>query len=548
MPVTTHAGVTPGQHVALLEGIGSADIYEGSERWTPDELGAALVADFDASLLSSLTLDGSNRVSAWVSRVGGISAAQGTQDKQPIYSATGLNSLPAIGFDGSNDCLAISAVGSLPVSTAARTIMWVAHSNASGWRELYSQGGTTGGTFSEIGVSNGGYAFGSTATAAADTISTTTWNGATLIFSWNVDAGVTPIALAYANGAAPYSRTLSTLNTSTTPGYIGSSKGTAEFWSGPAQEILVFNRSLSPQEERLVEGWLAWKWGLVSNLPNWHPYKLVAPTLANIKRPYDYYNFVSNALARLESWDAATWYNQPIKYTPNGTDSVRDPSVHIINGTYWLAHTVAPNASTACTNFALASSTDGRTFTYQRYVDCTAVVGNDANSRTWAPEFFVEADGTVRIYFAGSTSGASNFKIYETHATAADLSTWSTPVQIAGTSLPSNMIDAFMVKRGSTYYLWYKNETTKYIELLSSSAPTTDFVVAQSGDWAGWGSGLEGASVIQLDDGRWKIWLNAYASSQMYESVSSDDWATWSTKTLISAPYQPTHGTVMRGT
>lgn len=42
-------------------------------------------------------------------------------------------------------------------------------------------------------------------------------------------------------------------------------------------EILLFNRVLSSTEKEIIEGYLAWKWGLQGNLPLDHPYKNAKP-------------------------------------------------------------------------------------------------------------------------------------------------------------------------------------------------------------------------------------------------------------------------------
>ena len=42
-------------------------------------------------------------------------------------------------------------------------------------------------------------------------------------------------------------------------------------------EILHYNRSLTVNERQQVEGYLAWKWGLASNLPSTHPYAKFSP-------------------------------------------------------------------------------------------------------------------------------------------------------------------------------------------------------------------------------------------------------------------------------
>jgi hypothetical protein len=42
-------------------------------------------------------------------------------------------------------------------------------------------------------------------------------------------------------------------------------------------EIIYYPSALSTQERQTVEGYLAWKWGLVANLPQNHPFKLWPP-------------------------------------------------------------------------------------------------------------------------------------------------------------------------------------------------------------------------------------------------------------------------------
>jgi hypothetical protein len=72
--------------------------------------------------------------------------------------------------------------------------------------------------------------------------------------------GVTPITLAYTKNLNFFAGDSSLL-----PGYLKLS------------EFLGYNRPLDSNERRRVEGYLAWKWGLQSNLPVDHPYKTVKP-------------------------------------------------------------------------------------------------------------------------------------------------------------------------------------------------------------------------------------------------------------------------------
>lgn len=59
--------------------------------------------------------------------------------------------------------------------------------------------------------------------------------------------------------------------------YIGSLIGNSEFYGGSIGEIMVFNSFLTSTQRQQLEGYLAWKWGLVAQLPANHPYKTIRP-------------------------------------------------------------------------------------------------------------------------------------------------------------------------------------------------------------------------------------------------------------------------------
>lgn len=112
-------------------------------------------------------------------------------------------------------------------------------------------------------------------------------NNATLSFQNTIVTGIVSggtstdnnfIYTGWANGAPFSSNTPSdrmNLNLSVETVYAGiagaSSSGVQGF-KGDISEILMFNRALQNDERQQVEGYLAWKWGLVQNLPVTHPY------------------------------------------------------------------------------------------------------------------------------------------------------------------------------------------------------------------------------------------------------------------------------------
>lgn len=61
---------------------------------------------------------------------------------------------------------------------------------------------------------------------------------------------------------------------------IGAEKdGAANFLNGDIGEIIIVDGAPDTATRQLIEGYLAWKWGLEANLPSGHPYKSAAPTV-----------------------------------------------------------------------------------------------------------------------------------------------------------------------------------------------------------------------------------------------------------------------------
>jgi len=165
----------------------------------------------------------------------------------------------------------------------------------------------------------------------------------------------------------------------------------------------------------------------------------------------------------------------------------------------------------------------------------------------WAPELFKDDDGTIRLYigfrFTPALGGAAypEWGLFETHCTTDDLVTnapWTAFTRVSGTFAAGwpEMIDPFMIKREGTYYLFYKNETAKEIEYASGPTATGPFTIVENGDWAGWGNGWEGFSMIPLPGvpNGWRAFLDKEGKG-LYYSDSLDDWETWTTPAYIKS-------------
>ncbi|WP_406364817.1 glycoside hydrolase family 43 protein [Streptomyces sp. NBC_00645] len=230
-------------------------------------------------------------------------------------------------------------------------------------------------------------------------------------------------------------------------------------------------------------------------------------------------------------------------YTPP-SNRIRDASVFKhTDGYYYVTYTTHTWQDVSTTiGFARSADRVNWSFLYDYTVPVAGL------SRAWAPEWFVDSDGSVDIIVSCSlTSDEWIFTPYLLKATNSALTAWSSPTALTG--IGPNHIDTFVVRTGSTYHAFTKNETTKYIEYATASALTGPYTIRRTGDWAGWGGTREGPALIQLDNGGWRIFFDGYGDGSYYCSDSYDTFATWSTpKKLPGISGTARHFTVIKET
>ncbi len=206
----------------------------------------------------------------------------------------------------------------------------------------------------------------------------------------------------------------------------------------------------------------------------------------------------------------------------------RDPSVfRHADGAYYLTYTTAWNGNT----IGFARSTDRITWNY--LYDYTFA---DDVHNAWAPEWFVDADRKVHVLVTLNTG--SGFEPHIMTAEDASLRTWCAPAPLTFNPAPNTdppelgYIDTTIKFAQHRYYAFVKNESTKFVELAVADAACGPYQIVRTDDWAGWGNPREGQCVIQLPDGRWRIYLDAYNLDDPLQgfyiySDSFDNFATW---------------------
>lgn len=141
-------------------------------------------------------------------------------------------------------------------------------------------------------------------------------------------------------------------------------------------------------------------------------------------------------------------------------------------------------------------------------------------TKAWAPEWFVDGD-RVNVILSMSTGGG--FVPYLMTALEPSLRLWGPPVPLAG--IGADHIDTTVVKVGSIYHAFTKNEHKKVVEHAVASSLTGPYSFVPSGDW---GAMREGPAVVQLPDGTWRMYLDAYTEGRYLFSDSTDGLKTWS--------------------
>jgi len=229
------------------------------------------------------------------------------------------------------------------------------------------------------------------------------------------------------------------------------------------------------------------------------------------------------------------------------TGTLRDPSImKYTDGKYYVVYTSPPyNDSYAKQPFcAIGVSSDLKTW---KNVTTVSTAGIAGVAHTWAPEWFID-NGTVKFIVHCDTKNTdSDFKPYVFTATNDALTSWSGPVDMG---IGINHIDGCVVKSGSVYHCFIKNETTRYLEHATASGLTGPWTWAGTGNWANWGSGIEGPSIVKLPDGTWRMFIDPQAGGAPYKYMNSPDLNTWSG--LITLPGSLAavvrHGTILRDT
>lgn len=235
--------------------------------WTPANISTQLW--LDAANSATLTNILGN-ISQWNDQSGNNRhVLQVNASERPLYAANGLNGLPSLTFDGVDDYLTVGVINTQSTNTSTFIV------------SQPSSTSVRGNTFKNGDANGYGIGYGS---------STSDNFGNNFIYireaiQWHPASsygGTLPNIVSSILGSSDIVNYLNGTNIQTISGIpIAPSGGThiggQRRFSGNISEVIFCSSALSTTDRQKIEGYLAYKWGLIDNLPSDHTYKTVPP-------------------------------------------------------------------------------------------------------------------------------------------------------------------------------------------------------------------------------------------------------------------------------
>ena len=241
---------------------------------------SSLIADFDAT--ANVTSSNGN-VSSWTDKYASIIASAGST--QPKLTTNYINTYPAIDFGSASGSILVTNNAS--TTTTELTLFFV--------MKAYSRGG-----YNQFCTSRFGWGPGAIHLLLNGTQFQFAIYGSSTVFDFYTGTNPTlgsPFLLAITINTVAgctithrYNGTLGTIysTSSSTTNMVANFEignwtlkeyGGDRTFNGGIGQFIHYNKILSTTEIQQVEGYLAWKWGLQTNLPNTHPYYSTSPTI-----------------------------------------------------------------------------------------------------------------------------------------------------------------------------------------------------------------------------------------------------------------------------
>lgn len=250
--------------------------------WTPAFISTAVW--LDANDASTITLNGST-ISQWNDKSGNNRhVSQATVANQPTYTPNGLSGKPVLTFTGTNFLSKINDTF-LQNAPAVSVFSVVSFADYVTNRRAIDMRTTTGKVARLLLLGQASALQSAGRRLSADSLSTR--NGAAVAANQPAIVGsqlnfANNSNTAVVNGVVSPAATFSSGAGNSEDALVDFEMGTSvttQLFLGTMAETVFVSGILSLEDRQRLEGYLAWKWDLVANLPSGHPYKNAAPTV-----------------------------------------------------------------------------------------------------------------------------------------------------------------------------------------------------------------------------------------------------------------------------
>ena len=245
--------------------------------WVPSNVGTPANISVWLRSDSGITLAGSN-VSAWTDKGTNANNASNGLGTGPTVTSGALNGYDTVLFNGSSQYLNISDSATLDLNSSGVSFVFMLKttSTTAGYQGIVTKDDTwlasltSTGTTAGLNLSDG--------TSSDDsTLESTFFN------DWKICV-INKSDKFYINGAEKGSTTVTPAANNAFGVVVGSwyDNGTttrSNYFTGEIAEIIVYAGALTTAERQKIEGYIAHRYGVQSNLPSTHPYRNFAPTV-----------------------------------------------------------------------------------------------------------------------------------------------------------------------------------------------------------------------------------------------------------------------------
>ena len=250
-------------------------------------------------------------------------------------------------------------------------------------------------------------------------------------------------------------------------------------------------------------------------------------------------------------------------YTVTDGTGLRDPSIIRHRGIWYICYTSGPFGGLGRADyFRIISSPDLLSWTHVKDVSMASV---PHTRYTWAPEWFVDEDESLHVLVSVSHWPTNEHEIYEIHPLQSENlgGDWSLPIRLHGQAFPEfvrtfsplvtqndaqriGAYDAYVMRIGGVYHLWYFNRSTSSLAHATAPTLTGPYTPTATRNLYGTGSWKEGQTMTHLGGSAWRFTYADAISSTLFYVESADDWLTWTAPQMLrtSSGYVFNHGTV----